>query len=38
MNHRLAIAALAFALASCTLGPNYSRPPLDVPAAYKGAG
>lgn len=23
--------------ASCTLGPNYARPPIDVPASYKSA-
>ncbi len=37
MTHRLAIVSLALVLASCTLGENYSRPPLDVPAAFKSA-
>jgi multidrug efflux system outer membrane protein len=35
---RLALTVLAaVALASCTLGPNYSRPPVELPAAHRGA-
>jgi len=39
-NYHLAgfgVALLAGALASCKLGPNYQRPALDVPGAYRGA-
>jgi len=31
------LATLAGIAVSCTLGPNYSRPPVDVPAGYKSA-
>ncbi len=31
------LSVLAATLASCALGPNYQRPPLDVPKAYKSA-
>ena len=31
----LACALAVFALSGCLLGPNYSRPPLDVPATYR---
>jgi len=30
-----AIAGAATVLAACTLGPNYARPAVDAPAAYK---
>jgi outer membrane protein, multidrug efflux system len=33
----LAAGALAALVAACTLGPDYSRPALDVPAAYRTA-
>ncbi|HTX52792.1 MAG TPA: efflux transporter outer membrane subunit [Candidatus Baltobacteraceae bacterium] len=29
--------AVGLLLAGCTVGPDYQRPPLDVPAAYRGA-
>ncbi|MEC5386537.1 efflux transporter outer membrane subunit [Uliginosibacterium sp. H3] len=32
---RLAVTALASMLAACTLGPDYSRPDVEVPAAYR---
>ena len=32
---RLAVALVAFPLAACMLGPNYHRPPVDVPGAYR---
>ena len=36
MRRRLAIAACATALvAGCTLGPDYVRPPVDAPAAFR---
>ena len=31
-------AAIAFALAGCAVGPDYVRPAMDVPAAYKESG
>jgi multidrug efflux system outer membrane protein len=31
------LSAMAASLASCALGPNYQRPALDVPPAYKSA-
>jgi NodT family efflux transporter outer membrane factor (OMF) lipoprotein len=31
-------AAIAFALAGCAVGPDYVRPAMDVPAAYKETG
>jgi NodT family efflux transporter outer membrane factor (OMF) lipoprotein len=34
---RAAIAAAAVCTVSCTVGPDYVRPPADVPAAYKEA-
>ncbi|MGH9349802.1 MAG: efflux transporter outer membrane subunit [Vicinamibacterales bacterium] len=34
---RLLIAIVAAASASCTLGPNYRRPPIEMPAAYRSA-
>jgi len=34
---RVTAAGLAVLLAGCTLGPDYARPPLQVPAAYRGA-
>lgn len=40
MRHSI-LTAVAVALgagAACTVGPDYERPPLDVPAAYKSAG
>jgi len=39
-NHTLLLAALLLgllSLAGCTVGPNYSRPSVDVPGAYRGA-
>ena len=27
---------LLFSLAGCKVGPNYKRPPLDVPGQYRG--
>jgi multidrug efflux system outer membrane protein len=32
----LAAAAAAFSLAGCTVGPNYQRPKIDAPAAFRG--
>ena len=32
-----ALAAAAACTVSCTVGPDYVRPPADVPAAYKEA-
>ena len=34
MIRHVAVAALTVALAGCMLGPNYSRPELDLPAEY----
>ncbi len=34
----LAVASALAASVSCTVGPDYVRPPVDVPAAYKEAG
>ena len=34
----LAVASAFAASVSCTVGPEYLRPPADVPAAYKEAG
>ncbi|MFP3647985.1 RND transporter, partial [Paraburkholderia sp. SIMBA_054] len=31
----LVSALCVLALSGCLLGPNYSRPPLDVPATYR---
>ena len=31
-----AVTALLFGLAGCKVGPNYQRPPLDVPGQYRG--
>ncbi|HZP24765.1 MAG TPA: efflux transporter outer membrane subunit [Terriglobales bacterium] len=31
-----AVVVLLFALAACKVGPNYQRPPLDVPGDYRG--
>ena len=39
-NHTLLLAVLLLgllSLAGCTVGPNYSRPSVDVPGAYRGA-
>jgi multidrug efflux system outer membrane protein len=33
--HLCALGAAALALASCTLGPNYRRPPVDAPQAFR---
>lgn len=33
---RLALLASVFLLAGCTVGPNYHRPAVDTPAAYRG--
>ena len=30
-------AALAITVAACTVGPNYARPPVNVPTTYRGA-
>ena len=35
MNRRLATALLAAGLAGCTLGPNYVRPTVDTPPAWR---
>jgi len=32
-----ALAAVALLLAGCTLGPDYTRPPVSTPAAFRGA-
>jgi multidrug efflux system outer membrane protein len=39
MNTKITIfaGALALAAASCTVGPDYQRPPLEVPAGYRSA-
>jgi len=34
---RLGLALLALALGGCTVGSDYQRPPIDAPAAYRGA-
>jgi NodT family efflux transporter outer membrane factor (OMF) lipoprotein len=34
----LAVASVVAGVVSCTVGPDYVRPPADVPAAYKEAG
>src|SRR5579863_9519318 len=31
-----AVVVLLLALSACKLGPNYQRPPLDVPGDYRG--
>ncbi|MGB6544313.1 MAG: efflux transporter outer membrane subunit [Candidatus Acidiferrales bacterium] len=33
---KLALLAFAFLLTGCTVGPNYKRPPIDTPGAYRG--
>jgi outer membrane protein, multidrug efflux system len=33
--HLCALGAVALALASCTLGPDYRRPPIDAPQAFR---
>jgi multidrug efflux system outer membrane protein len=35
MRARAAIVVAALATSACTMGPDYTRPPLDVPAAYR---
>ena len=35
---RAVVAGLAALLAGCTVGPNYQRPPLDVPQSFRNAG
>jgi multidrug efflux system outer membrane protein len=37
MTRWLLIVGVALVAASCTLGPNYRRPPVELPAAYRGA-
>ena len=32
---RIACAAIAALLAGCTLGPDYARPPVEAPAAFR---
>ena len=32
---RLSVALVAFPLAACMLGPNYHRPPVELPGAYR---
>jgi NodT family efflux transporter outer membrane factor (OMF) lipoprotein len=34
---RLIVLALAAVTTSCTLGPNYKRPPIEIPATYRHA-
>ena len=37
MQRPLALLAVAFFLTGCAVGPNYKRPAVDVPQAYRGA-
>ncbi|MDD5247591.1 MAG: efflux transporter outer membrane subunit [Rhodocyclaceae bacterium] len=38
MNHRLSLFCISLLLAGCAVGPDYRRPDVDTPAAYKEAG
>ena len=37
MKRWLLIVSLSVASAACTLGPNYHRPVVAIPSAYRGA-